>query len=74
MWLQADGKYEFKQISWTTHPAYLPQFMNGITFSFPFIAEQRTLSYMMHITINRTRTTAHAHTQSPSSSSSSSSY
>jgi hypothetical protein len=44
MWLQADGKYEFKQISWTTHPAYLPQFMNGITFSFPFIAEQRTLS------------------------------
>lgn len=40
MWLQADGKYEFKQISWTTHPAYLPQFMNGITFSFPFIAEQ----------------------------------
>lgn len=43
MWLQPDGKYEFKQISWTTHPAYLPQFMNGLTFSFPFIAEQCTL-------------------------------
>jgi hypothetical protein len=47
MWLQPDGKYEFKQIAWTTHPAYLPQFMNGITFSFPFIAEQRTCSFVV---------------------------
>lgn len=40
MWLHPDGKYEFKQISWATHPAYLPQFMNGLAFSFPFITEQ----------------------------------
>ncbi len=32
--------YEFKQITWATHPAYLPNFMDGISYSFPFIAEQ----------------------------------
>jgi len=39
--LQLDTEsYRFKQISWAEHPAYLPNFMNGITYSFPFIFEQ----------------------------------
>eukprot|EP01087_Luapelamoeba_hula_P012820 TRINITY_DN3618_c0_g1_i1.p1 TRINITY_DN3618_c0_g1~~TRINITY_DN3618_c0_g1_i1.p1 ORF type:complete len:864 (-),score=206.06 TRINITY_DN3618_c0_g1_i1:61-2652(-) len=32
--------YTFKQIAWTEHPAYLPNFSNGIAFSLPVVLEQ----------------------------------
>eukprot|EP01090_Pellita_catalonica_P019662 TRINITY_DN6767_c0_g2_i1.p1 TRINITY_DN6767_c0_g2~~TRINITY_DN6767_c0_g2_i1.p1 ORF type:complete len:558 (+),score=74.07 TRINITY_DN6767_c0_g2_i1:1-1674(+) len=35
-----DQGYAFKQFSWVEHPAYLPDFMNGFTYSFPFLAEE----------------------------------
>lgn len=34
--------YTFKQVGWAEHPFYLPDMMDGLTWSFPFVIENLT--------------------------------
>jgi len=57
--------YSFKQISWSPHPFYLPDMIDGLNWSFPFVIENLTELSFAILSICKTKNEEETETETP---------